>query len=116
MPESKWPDLKQLNAAILQKGKIIVKRKPPDEVSEGGVVLPDASQQSLPVGRVVYVGERADDARIIRGESGKIATNCIAVGNVVIFNEYDAVSLPEAFGDDLLLLNAADVIFRFKGQ
>ncbi len=83
--------------------KVVVKRTEAEEVTAGGIVLPDAAREKSQAGRVLAVGSGLllDD-----GTRGALQVN---EGDRVIFSSY-AGSEIEINGDQLLIMNESDIL------
>ena len=86
-----------------QAGRVVLRVDDPDEVTPGGIVLPEAAQDKQQCGTVVAVGP----GRIL--ESGARASLELAVGERVVFTQYGGVEI-EVNGEKLLVVSIDDVL------
>ena len=85
--------------------RVIVKPVEREEVSAGGIVLPDTAQEKPQEGEVVAVGPgRA-------GDDGKRVAMEAQVGDIVIYSKYAGSELKEE-GQDYLVLRESDILAK----
>lgn len=86
---------------------IVVKRIEAEEVTAGGIVLPDAAREKPSEGRVLSVG----DGRLLK--DGSRAKSQISDGDRVIFSSYagNEVSID---GEELLIMAEGDILAVLK--
>jgi chaperonin GroES len=82
---------------------LVVKRLAAEEVTTGGIVLPDAAQQKPQQGRVLSVG----DGPLL--PSGKRAQPEVQEGDRVVFGSYSGHEVT-VDGEPLLILRLRDVL------
>lgn len=83
--------------------RVVVEREASEEVTAGGIVLPDSAQDKPARGTIVSVG----DGRLLEdGTRGQIQ---VAVGDRVIFNSYAGESF-EVDDDEFLLMREDDIL------
>ena len=83
--------------------RVVVEREASEEVTAGGIVLPDSAQDKPARGTIVSVG----DGRLLEdGTRGEIQ---VAVGDRVIFNSYAGESF-QVDDDELLLMREDDIL------
>ncbi|MCL4170676.1 UNVERIFIED_CONTAM: hypothetical protein GTU68_048895 [Idotea baltica] len=73
--------------------KVVIKRTEADEVTAGGIVLPDAAREKPSQGRILAVGNEMQ----------------VREGDRVLFSNY-AGSEIEINGDALLIMNESDIL------
>jgi len=83
--------------------KVVVKRLDAEEVTSGGVVLPDTAQKKPRQGRVLSVG----DGRLLA--DGSRAGHQVAEGDRVLFTNY-AGSEVVVDGDELLIMDEHEIL------
>ena len=83
---------------------IVVKRIDAEEKSAGGIIIPDTAKEKPSQGEVLAVGpgKRAES-------SGELIPLDIKVGDTVLYSKYGGTEVT-VNGDDLLVLNARDVL------
>ena len=83
--------------------RVVVEREASEEVTAGGIVLPDSAKDKPARGTIVSVG----DGRLLEdGTRGQIQ---VAVGDRVIFNSYAGESF-EVDDDEFLLMREDDIL------
>jgi chaperonin GroES len=84
--------------------RIIVEPLKSDEVSKGGIILPDTAEKEKPEkGKVVAAGP----GRLL--ENGSRAPMSVKVGDIVVFKKYSPDEIKE--GDkDYLILSESDIL------
>ncbi len=83
--------------------RVVVEREASEEVTAGGIVLPDSAKDKPARGTIVSVG----DGRLLEdGTRGQIQ---VAVGDRVIFNSYAGESF-QVDDDEFLLMREDDIL------
>jgi chaperonin GroES len=77
--------------------RILVKIGVPDEKTEGGIILPDSSQEKPQQGEVVAVG----NGKLL--DNGTTKPLDVKKGDVVLFNKYGGMELALGDGDYIFL-------------
>jgi chaperonin GroES len=83
--------------------KIVVKRLEAEEVTAGGIVLPDSAQEKPAEGRVLSVG----DGTLL--PDGERAEHQVSEGDRVLFSSYAGTEV-EVDGEELLIMSEHDVL------
>jgi len=83
--------------------RIIVKATSAEEVTKGGIVLPDTAREKPQEGEVVAVGP----GRVL--DSGKVAAMDVKVGDKVIYSKYGGTEI-KLNGDEFVVLRQDDVL------
>tara|TARA_Y100001936_G_scaffold54222_1_gene52834 strand:- start:658 stop:963 length:306 start_codon:yes stop_codon:yes gene_type:complete len=83
--------------------KILVKRMSAEEKTQGGIIIPDSSQEKPLEGEVVSVGNGRSDNK------GNITPLTVKKGDKILFSKYGGNEL-SLDGDDLLILVETDVL------
>ena len=83
--------------------RVLVKRLDAEEVTKGGIILPDAAQEKPREGRVIALGE----GRVL--DDGQRAEFQIKKNDRVIFSSYAGTEI-KVDGDDLLILGEDDIL------
>lgn len=83
--------------------KVVIKRTEADEVTAGGIVLPNAAREKSSQGRILAVGNgwQLDD--------GSRAPMQVSEGDQVLFSSYAGTEI-EINGDKLLIMNESDIL------
>ena len=84
--------------------RIVVKPGDAEETTVSGLVIPDTAKEKPQQGEVLAVGpgRRSD-------QTGELIPVDVAVGDVVLYSKYGGTEVT-VNGDDLLVLNARDVL------
>ncbi len=82
--------------------RILVKPSQPEEVSTGGIIIPDTAKEKPQQGEVIAVGP----GRIT--EDGKTLPLQIKVGDKVLYGKYAGTEVSVG-GDDLMMMKENDV-------
>lgn len=83
--------------------RIVVEPAAKEEVTAGGIILPDSAQEKPLKGTVIAVGPGK------RLDSGQIAPVDITVGDTVLYSKYAGTEVTIG-GKDYLILRADDVL------
>ena len=83
--------------------RVVVKRKPQEQTSPGGIVIPDNAKEKPIRGEVIAIGQ----GKIL--ENGKHRALDIKVGDEVLFGKY-AGSEVKIDSDELLVLREDDIM------
>ncbi|MFW5692635.1 MAG: co-chaperone GroES [Thermoguttaceae bacterium] len=82
---------------------IVVKRVEAEEVSPGGIVLPDAARETPKQGRVLSIG----DGQLL--PNGSRARHLVAEGDRVLFSGYAGTEV-EVDGQQFLIMREEEVL------
>jgi chaperonin GroES len=85
--------------------RIVVKPLDAEEVTAGGIVLPDAAREKPQRGKVVAVGV----GKLL--DSGNRGELSVAVGDEVIFGKYGGSEV-EVDGDEFKILRESDILAK----
>jgi chaperonin GroES len=88
--------------------RVLVRVMKQEELSAGGVVLPDAVRERSQRGLVLSVGPG-------RWHDGQVYPVLLDPGDVVVFSKYGGTELPDG-GENLLMLREADILGRETGD
>jgi chaperonin GroES len=88
--------------------RIVVKPGESEETTASGLVIPDTAKEKPQQGEVLAVGpgRRSDN-------TGEIIPVDVSVGDTVLYSKYGGTEVA-VDGDDLLVLNARDVLAIVK--
>jgi chaperonin GroES len=82
--------------------RLIVRPAKADEVTKGGIILPDTAKEKPVQGEVLAAGPgRLDD-------SGKLAPIGVKVGDTVLYGKYSGTEI-SLDGEDVLIMRESDV-------
>ncbi len=85
--------------------RVVVEPMEAEEVTAGGIVLPDAAQEKPQRGTVVAVGP---GKLLDSGERGELS---VSVGDEVIFGKYGGTEI-ELEGTDVKILRESDILAK----
>jgi chaperonin GroES len=83
--------------------RVLVKRLEQEEVTKGGIIIPDSAKEKPMRGEVVAVGP----GKI--GEDGKHLAMHVVAGNLVLFNKYAGTEI-KVDDEDLLVMREDDIL------
>lgn len=96
------PRVKPLN------DKVLVERLEAEEVTKGGIVLPDSAKEKPKEGKIIALG----DGKLL--DDGKRAPFQVAVGNRVIFSSYAGTEI-KVDGSEYLIMGEDDILAVVEG-
>lgn len=82
---------------------VVVKRVEAEEVTSGGIVLPDTAKQKPQQGRVLSVG----DGKLL--PDGSRAPHQVSEGDRVVFTAYSGTSV-EVDGEEVLIMREDEIL------
>ena len=87
--------------------RVVIKPAEREEVSAGGILLPDTAQEKPQEGSIVAVGpgRTGDDGKRIAMES--------KVGDLVLYSKYAGSEVKEE-GEDYLILRESDILAKIS--
>ena len=88
--------------------KLLIKRLEAEEVTKGGIVLPDAAREKPKEGKIIALG----DGKLL--DDGKRAPFQVAVGERVLFSSYAGTEI-KIEGEEYLILGEDDVLAVIDG-
>ena len=83
--------------------RVIVKRLPEEEVTKGGIIIPDSAKEKPIEGKVVAVG----GGKI--GEDGKVRALDVKAGDRILFGKYSGTEV-KIDGEEHLILREDDIL------
>jgi chaperonin GroES len=83
--------------------KVVVKRLEAEEMTAGGILLPDAAKEKPKQGRVLSVG----DGRLL--PDGTRAKHLVSEGDRVLFSSYAGTQV-EVDGEELLIMSDDEIL------
>ena len=89
--------------------RLIVEVLEAEELTVGGIVLPDTAREKPQRGRVLAVGPG------VRDEDGKRIEMDVAAGDEIIFSKYGGTEIKLGL-DDVLILRESDVLAKVVGD
>ena len=85
--------------------RVVVEPSDAEEVTSGGIVLPDSAQEKPQRGKVIAVGP----GRLL--DSGQRGELSVAVGDEVIYGKFGGTDI-EIDGDDVKILRESDIFAK----
>ena len=82
---------------------VVVKRLPADEVTAGGIVLPDTAKEKPKQGRVLSIG----DGRML--DNGTRTKHQVSEGDRVLFGGYAGTEV-DVNGEELLIMDENEIL------
>lgn len=91
--------------------RLIVRPAAPEEVSKGGIILPDTAKEKPQQGEVLAVGPGKVD------DNGKLTAMGVKVGDTVLYGKYSGTEI-SVDNEDVLIMRETDVfaIVEKNGQ
>ena len=83
--------------------RVLVKRVEEEQVSRGGIIIPDTAKEKPIKGRVVAVGAGR------RLDSGDVRSLTVSEGDIVLFSKYGGTDV-KIDGEDLLIMRQDDIL------
>ncbi len=87
--------------------RVVVKPSTKEEVTKGGIVIPDTAKEKPQEGEVVAVGPGK------MTEDGKRIPPDVKVGDIVIYAKYGGTEIKEG-DEDLIILRESDILEKKK--
>jgi chaperonin GroES len=88
--------------------KVLVKRLEAEDVTRGGIVLPDTAKEKPREGKILAIG----DGKLL--ENGKRAPFQVKAGDRVLFSSYSGTEI-KIEGEEYLILSEDDVLAVIEG-
>jgi len=88
--------------------RIVVRPAAPEQTTASGLVIPDTATEKPQQGEILAAGpgKRSD-------QTGEVIPMDVKVGDTVVYSKYGGTEISSA-GEDLLILNARDVLAVVK--
>jgi chaperonin GroES len=85
--------------------RVVIKPTPKEEISKGGIVLPDTAKEKPQDGKIIAVGpgRLTDDGKRIAME--------VKVGDKVIYSKYAGTEI-KVDDEELIILRESDILAR----
>ena len=83
---------------------VLVKPFKPQEISSGGIIIPDTAKENSVQGEVLSVGH----GRVT--DDGRSIPMTVKIGDSVLFAKYSGTSISINDGDELLIMNESDIL------
>jgi len=88
--------------------RVVVEQVGAEEVTAGGIVLPDAAQEKSQRGTVLAVGP----GHLL--ESGERSQMSVTVGDLILFGKYGGTDI-EVDGQEVKILRESDILAKLEG-
>ena len=88
--------------------RVVVQPLEAEQMTAGGIVLPDTAKEKQQRGKVVAVGP----GRLL--DSGERSAVSVKVGDEVLFGKYGGTDI-EIDGDDVKILRESDILAKIVG-
>ncbi len=82
--------------------RVIVRRLEENEITKGGIIIPDSAKEQQAEGEVIAAGPGKKD------EKGTVTPIDVKVGEIVIFDKYGGREI-KVDGEDLLMMKEDDI-------
>jgi chaperonin GroES len=83
--------------------RVLVKRLEEDEMSKGGIIIPDSAKEKPAEGEIVAVGNGK------KTEEGKVIPLDVKVGDKVLFSKYSGSDV-KIDGEEYLIMREDDIL------
>jgi chaperonin GroES len=83
--------------------RVLVRRIEGDEVTAGGLIIPDNAKEKPAEGEIVSTGEGA------RKDSGELIAMSVKAGDKVLFGKWSGTEV-KIDGEDLLIMKESDIL------
>ncbi len=83
--------------------RVLVRRIEGDEVTSGGLIIPDNAKEKPAEGEIVSIGEGA------RKDSGELIAMSVKAGDKVLFGKWSGTEV-KIDGEDLLIMKESDIL------
>lgn len=87
--------------------RIVIRPQDAESTTASGLVIPDTAKEKPQQGEVLAVGAGR------RGDNGDLIPMDVSVGDVIVYSKYGGTEIASD-GEDLLILNARDVLAIVK--
>lgn len=84
--------------------RVIVEPLKEDEITAGGIVLPEIARKRLYRGTILAIGPGKRDNR------GKVIPVDMEVGNIVLYTRYGGTEIKLGTGQEILVLREGDIL------
>ena len=88
--------------------RIVVKALEAQEVTKGGIVLPDSVKEKPQEGKIIAVGK----GKVL--ESGSVQAPEVKVGDRVLYGKYSGTEITTKDGEELLIMKEEDILAIVK--
>lgn len=85
--------------------RVVIQPLPKEEITKGGIVLPDTAKEKPMEGKIIAVGPGS------LSEDGKRVPLDVKVDDIVIYAKYAGTEIKED-GEELIILRESDILAR----
>ena len=85
--------------------RVVVKPQPSEEVSKGGIILPDTAKEKPQEGKIIAVGPGK------MSEEGKRIALDVKVGDKVLYTKYGGTEI-KIDGEEYMILRESDIMAK----
>ncbi|MEM8571141.1 MAG: co-chaperone GroES [Pseudomonadota bacterium] len=83
--------------------RVLVRRIESEEMTKGGLIIPDSAKEKPSEGEIVAVGEGA------RKDSGELIPMAVKAGDRILFGKWSGTEV-KIDGDDMLIMKESDIL------
>ncbi len=83
--------------------RVLVRRVESEEITSGGLIIPDSAKEKPQEGEIVSCGEGA------RKDSGELIPMAVKAGDKILFGKWSGTEV-KIDGEDLLIMKESDVL------
>ncbi len=83
--------------------RVLVRRVEEDDMTSGGLIIPDSAKEKPQEGEVVSCGEGA------RKDSGELIPMAVSAGDKILFGKWSGTEV-KIDGEDLMIMKESDVL------
>jgi len=88
--------------------RVLVKRTEAEEISAGGIVLPDSAKEKPQEAEVISLGTGGRD------DNGKKIEFSVAEGDKVLISKYGGTDI-KVDGQEMLIISESDILAKMEG-
>ena len=103
MTEYHQPDVTKLENARLLGDELLIRRWPAEDVTKGGIIIPDTAKEKPQRGKIVSVGAGKID------DNGKRIAMEVKAGQQVLFGKYAGTDI-KVDGKEMLIMHESDIL------
>ena len=85
--------------------RVVIRPMPKEEITKGGIVLPDTAKEKPMEGKIIAVGPGS------LNEDGERVALEVKVGDIVIYAKYAGTEIKED-GEELIILRESDILAK----
>ena len=88
--------------------RIVVKALEAQDVTKGGIVLPDTAKEKPQEGKIIAIGK----GKVL--DSGEVRAPEVKVGDRVLYGKYSGTEITTKDGEELLIMKEEDILAIVK--